>query len=205
MGEKVTPEYVTDVADRKPLLRSRFIFGMWSGDEDGVSIDYWHQFSPRDEFTFRKWREGYFLLQQVRAGIRDRDESAVSGILKQIEALRLPFDDEKTPDKIWGDMAVQLPGDWGPDYPYRAELKTQITQKAGPRVLEAMCGFNSYFSPAPHIQDVTALDFCREALERYEYPERPRILYNLDRVGSGERMDFFDDASFNTIGVFFWC
>jgi ubiquinone/menaquinone biosynthesis C-methylase UbiE len=96
-----------------------------------------------------------------------------------------------------------MPGDWGPVGANKAKLKEIVTRRASGRVLEAMCGFNSYFGESVGIREVVALDFCREALERYEYPQRVRILYDLERVANGEKLDFFGDSSFQTVGVFF--
>lgn len=120
--------------------------------------------------------------------------------LKKIETKR--YEDLSEVER-WAHASIQMPGDWGPVGNKKKELKKIITNKAYGRVLEAMCGFNSYFGKSDKIIEVIALDFCRESLERYSNPERKRILYDLDRVVKGEKMDFFEDSSFQTIGVFF--
>lgn len=104
----------------------------------------------------------------------------------------------KTPLQIWAYAAIQMPGDIG-GRTKDGEAQA-ITSFASGKVLEAMCGFNSYFKESKKITEVVALDFCREMLERYEFPRRTRILYDLERVVKGEKMDFFKDGEFNTIG-----
>ena len=69
------------------------------------------------------------------------------------------------------------------------------------KILEAMCGFNSYF-PRSKRRKVTALDFCGPALERYPYPERVRIECNLDQITKvRNRLHFIEDESFDAVSI----
>ena len=79
-------------------------------------------------------------------------------------------------------------------------IKKYITSHAQGKVLETMCGFNSYFGNSKKINEVVVLDYCREMLERYARPERTRILYDLNKVIAGEKLDFFKEGEFQTIG-----
>ncbi len=124
-------------------------------------------------------------------------------IIEELKRVEVKKYENMSDVERWEHMAIQMPGDWGPIGEKKKELKEIITEKAHGRVLEAMCGFNSYFGESKKITEIIALDFCRKALERYQYPERTRILYNLENVAKGEKMDFFEDSSFETIGVFF--
>ena len=111
----------------------------------------------------------------------------------------IPFD-ERTPQERWAHIMVQLPGDIGG--PNRAKIKAILSGKCFGKVLEAMCGFNSYLSPSDN-RNVTALDFCREALELYRYPKRTRILFDLNKIDCKRKMKFFADGEFDAITICF--
>ena len=118
----------------------------------------------------------------------------VDELLKMCE----PPYDKKTSLEKWAHTAVQMPGDIGG--PRKKEIRDFITSKTEGRVLETMCGFNSYFGESENISEVVVLDFCKEMLERYAFPKRKRILFDLERVVNGKKLDFFQEGDFQTIG-----
>lgn len=195
------PIYVTEVAERIPRFRGGMKMTPCPSLED---YDWWNENYGGRSFTFPKFdSNAWRLVGSLSEAIKKRSKSEVDVLLPQIEKLCVKSYSEKTEAEKWGDMAVQLPGDWGPIGENKQKLKRMITGCSFGRVLEAMCGFRSYIDESSRITEVVALDFCREALERYDYPERKRILYNLEDVVKGDRMEFFRDKSFQTVGVFF--
>ena len=80
--------------------------------------------------------------------------------------------EDLSPLARWKRTALQLPGDIGG--PRKEDIKKSLTRRAKGKVLEAMCGFNSYFGNSKNTSEVVVLDFCQEMLERYPYPERKR-------------------------------
>jgi len=82
-------------------------------------------------------------------------------------------------------------------------MKETVTSKAHGVVLETMCGFTSYVDDSPHIQEVLAMDFCKEALELYDRPERTRVLFDLDTIGEEREIDFLPNESVDTVCVTF--
>lgn len=196
------PVYVTKVIKREPQYRGGITLELprfGNGEYEWFRKSY-----KKTSFTLPKLcSKGVELFRALCQAIQEGDKSAIDEILPELEKQCIKSYDEKTEVERWGHMAVQLPGDWGPVGENKKKLKEIITKYSYGRVLEAMCGFNSYIDKSDRITEVVALDFCEEALERYEYPERTRILYDLERVVNGEKMDFFEDSSFQTIGVFF--
>lgn len=104
----------------------------------------------------------------------------------------------------WDLRAAQSPTDWGPiDKLDKERLKRILTSKVSGRVLEAMCGFRSYIYNCPGIDEVVALDFSAEALRRYDYPNRTRVLFDLNTLRYGGTIPFFPDGYFNAVCVTF--
>ncbi|MDP7323879.1 MAG: class I SAM-dependent methyltransferase [Candidatus Woesearchaeota archaeon] len=196
------PVYVTDV---KPRVRRR---------NEGISVhvvfldqemdELYASIGDRKEFTFPNIQSpGLSAYHRLMQFIRDLDREGAIEALEVMKQHRIESEDELTDAETWGKVAMQLPGDWGPIGEHRLELKRLLTQKAKGRVLEAMCGFTSYFLDSPDINEVVAMDFCREELELYDHPERQRILFDMNLVVNGGKIDFFPDGSFDTIGVCF--
>lgn len=196
------PVYITKIAERTPQYRGGITSTIDPFDEAGR--EWLKTITERTKFTFSgvhsKGEQLYYHLQEA---IRQRDKPSAIGILAEMEKYLIKSYDEMTEVEKWGHMTVQLPEDWGPKWENKEKLKKIATKRAHGRVLEAMCGFRSYFGDSPKITEVVALDFCEEGLQRYDYPQRVRILYDLEKVVKGEKMDFFEDSSFQTIGVFF--
>ncbi len=106
--------------------------------------------------------------------------------------------DKKSEIKKWAKHAIV----YGREYfgNERRNLRKLITERSNGRVLEAMSGCSSHFDNSDNIKEVIALDYCKEALDRYEFPERTRVIFDLEGVSKGKKL-CFDDASFQTIGV----
>ncbi len=199
------PRYITSTAmrERQSVGGISFYLDEVIFPEDQAK--WWQQFSSRLKFTFPSMKStGYEYFCELRCAVRERREDLIPELLQKIEPELIPAYDELPPKEKWGFLAVQLPGDWGPmGTENKGKLKQKLSQLATGRVLEAMCGFQSYFEDSPQITEVAALDFCQEALERYDYPQRTRILYDLEAVCSGETMAFLGDNSFQAVGVCF--
>jgi hypothetical protein len=195
------PEYVTEVADKRRQHPGGLRVDLCFFNDTGA-IEWYRQFSRKASFTFRHGnyfnKGGSHLYSQLTEAIKKRDSKSVKTLLPKIRALCQRNYDDLKPVEKWAHSAVQLPEDIGG--PRKGEIRKYLTARASGRVLETMCGFNSYFSDSPNIAEVVALDFCKEMLERYAYPERTRILYDLERIVKGKGMDFFADGSFQTIG-----
>jgi SAM-dependent methyltransferase len=203
------PVYVKRVRKRESDFPWRYV---------GFSI---FEPKPKDFTEELKWEEKYRWAFTFAVHRKDKEEAKELAIqlhnakinplpeldhpvINRLKEIRVKTDDEQIPVEKWGNAAIQMPEDWGPQGEDRkSQLKQVLTSVANGRVLEAMCGFNSYIGTSDKITEVVALDFCREALERYSNPERKRILYDLERVVKGEKIDFFEDASFRTISVCF--
>lgn len=197
------PVYVTEVAERKWVWPSR-----------SVRLPVFEP-RPQDLDGQIRWSERYYWRFNYHVHKDDLDKAkALAQKLwdlgenpNLVEEARLIIElcmieetpyDKKTDVEKWAHMAVQIPGDIGG--PNKDKIREILASKAFGNVLETMCGFNSYFDPTPQITGVVALDYCREMLERYQYPKRIRILYDLERVVRGEKMKFFADKSFQIVG-----
>ena len=202
------PVYVTEIVERKPDYATdasiESSLELWNderwGNIKGLS-EWWAQFKQGSEdFAFRSiGSPGYRMYyQELIPAVRARDSKAVRSVLRKMKKYRLKLYRDLTVPELWARTARRMPEDIAG--PKKREITALLTSRAQGRVLETMCGFNSYFAPSEQIREVIALDYCREMLERYEYPERKRILFDIERVVKGERMDFFRPKSFQTIG-----
>lgn len=195
------PIFVTEVADRKPQFRGGMMVTLELWEDEGAD-EWWNQFGEKSSFTFKPGcyfgKEGGRLFYLLNEAIKKRDPEGVRSILPELRTHCQTNYEDLEPAQKWAHAAVQMPGDIGG--PRKNEVRDIITAEARGRVLETMCGFNSYFADTPNITEVVVLDFCREMLERYAHPKRTRILYDLERVVMGEKLDFFKDGNFQTIG-----
>jgi SAM-dependent methyltransferase len=121
----------------------------------------------------------------------------------RFEQASVPRYDELTEQERWSHFTVQLPGDWGPEPQHRLDMRERLTQRASGLVVEAMCGFTSYIDDSEDIEEVVAVDYCREGLERYNRPERRRLLFDLDKVRKVGDIAFIEDQEVGTICITF--
>jgi SAM-dependent methyltransferase len=192
---------VTETAKREPKYLGGLSIDLELWNRDGAR-EWWKQFGEKERFTFRSGcylgKEGEKLFYQLSRAIDARDADSVRSILPEMKKYcQANFEDLSLLEK-WERIAIHMPGDIGG--PSKGEVARIITRHARGRVLEAMCGFNSYFGKSPDIQEVVALDYCRAMLERYPFPERKRILHDLEKVAEGENMGFFREGEFQTVG-----
>lgn len=129
------------------------------------------------------------------------DHPRAKELISCLRQLRAPDKWQQTHLQRWADAAMRMPGDLGGG-PMKPIIADTLSSLCFGRVLEAMCGFNSYFLPSEKRQ-VTALDYCRAALERYQYPERERVLVDLDTVTTLSDLDFCGPESFDAISISF--
>jgi SAM-dependent methyltransferase len=64
-------------------------------------------------------------------------------------------------------------------------------------ILEAFTGFNSLIEST--VKKVIATDFCHEALERYPFPERERIQFDMNILDGTNKIGNFHDEMFDFI------
>jgi ubiquinone/menaquinone biosynthesis C-methylase UbiE len=164
-------------------------------------------YNPEEDYpfmlNFRAKKENADMAKQLMIKFNELgphpSRELAEPIVKELIAIREKSYEEKSDLEKWTQCAAQMPGDIGGAI--RADLKEIMTSKARGNVLEAMCGFNSYFNDSPWIAQITALDYCREMLEKYENPERTRILFDINSISDGEKMKFFKKGEFDTIGI----
>lgn len=197
------PEYVTDVKPRK---------SEWP--ERRVNLP---PIVPQPDLTdpkYIEWYEEYVdfsvhvsnfplakeLEKKLWSAYKENNQEEIQAHLEKLHPLKvIPFE-KRTPEEKWAHMMVQLPGDIGG--PNKKKIRELLSAKCQGRVLEAMCGFNSYLESSPN-REVIALDYCREALQRYPYPERTRIIFDLNTIKENQRMEFFREGEFNAVTICF--
>jgi len=187
------PEYVTDVQPRKWLYPERYIsIPMLGSRSEAARFINVHikNFERASDLARRAWE----------ASCSGRIEETRK-ILEQLCSLRAKPWEGKSSRERWAHMAMQLPGDVGGG-PHKKRIGAILSARYQGRILEAMCGFNSYLLPSPD-REVIALDYCREALERYPYPERIRVAFDLDCLGQKGTLDFFGKVRFDAVMICF--
>jgi SAM-dependent methyltransferase len=194
------PTYVTNVMPRKGMFPERHITLPWLVPKPDIfSPEYNDWFRNYANFTvhYSNLPLAKKLAEEIWKAFKDRDIEKAKKIYEELKPLNvLPFED-RTNEQKWSHMMEQMPGDIGG--PNKGKIRETLSAKCKGNVLEAMCGFNSYILPSPDCK-VTALDYCQEALERYAYPERTRILFDLNK---GKSMNFFQNEEFDIITICF--
>ena len=191
------PVYVTEVAERKPVYVGGIAMTLALFDKE--SQEWYSQFGRSSTFTFQKFSSpGVPFWYALRDAVEKRDETTTRDLLGKITPYAMKNLNDLTPLERWERTAKHLPEDIGG--PNKEGIKKLLTSLARGRVLETMCGFNSYFGDSPKIDEVQVVDFCAEMLKRYAYPERKRIVFDMERVVRGEKLNFFKDGFFKTIG-----
>lgn len=199
------PVYVEESVDRVPrfdVFKHVHVFNVYPVGPSGERVIY----CPWDDFpellNLEVHRDMLEMANELSLAFHKLgphpDRERAQEIVDKLNSICEPSRRDMSPIQRWDRCAYHLPGDIGGENKRKAV--DFVTSIAEGRVLEVMCGFNSYFLDSPQINEVVALDFSREMLKRYPFPGRKRILYDLERVVAGEKMDFFKEGSFQTIG-----
>lgn len=139
------------------------------------------------------------LAEKMWLAFKGNDLEEAKKIFEELKPLKtIPFK-KRTNQEKWSHMMEQTPGDIGG--PNKKAIREILSERCKGNILEAMCGFNSYLISSPD-RNVVAMDYCREALERYAYPERPRILFDLNSI-NGKGIGFFQKEEFDAITICF--
>jgi len=194
------------VIDTKPRVRNY--------PERHINIPHFRERPPSSDPSYYDWHylfcdfcvhqskleQAKILEKEIWEAFKNNDLKKTEKIFEELLLLRsVPFEKRSIEEK-WSHMMEQLPGDIGG--PNKKEIAKILSKQCYGNVLEAMCGFNSYLLPSRK-RIVFALDFCKEALERYKYPDRTRILLNLNHINRNNKIKFFEDGQFDAITVCF--
>lgn len=137
-----------------------------------------------------------------KALIQDVGSKETRDIIRELKLIRAKDAVNLTPLELWQRIAYQLPDDIGGGHIIKRKNAQYLTKRYSGRILEAMCGFNSYLLPKDGVE-VVALDYCQEALERYPYPTRKRICCDLNELSRNTRIPCFKQGEFDTVSVCF--
>lgn len=197
------PEYVTDVKPRKFDWTERYIdLPPIVPQPDFTDPEYMTWFAEYVNFSVHvsNFSLAKELVEKLWVAHKENNQKEVLRLFEQLRPLRvIPFE-KRTPQEKWAHMMVQLPGDIGG--PNKEKIRDILSERCHGRVLEAMCGFNSYLKSSSG-REVVALDYCREALERYPYPKRTRILFDLNKIQDRKGIEFFQEGGFDAITICF--
>jgi len=197
------PEYVTDVKPRKNEFPERHInIPPIVSQPDFMDPEYMAWYNEYTNFSVHvaNFTLAKKLEEKLWIAHRENNQEEVRALLEKLHPLRvIPFE-KRTSEGKWAHMMVQLPSDIGG--PNKKKIREILSAKCQGHILEAMCGFNSYIEPSLN-REVIALDYCREALERYSYPERTRILFDINMIQKNQRMEFFGEGEFDVITICF--
>ncbi len=198
---------VTDVKPREFIYPGHLVFvpgvdlppelKLW---EEGFD-DWWERYGPSAISVAEEnlpLARALALLAWEADKRKDRDK--VLELRDGLRTLQYPDSEKRNGKQNWSHILVQMPEDIGG--PKKKDIKNILSARYRGKVLEAMCGFNSYLCPAKD-REVIALDFCRAALERYLYPERIRILFDLNGVQQKQGIPFLEDEEFDAIVICF--
>ena len=127
---------------------------------------------------------------------RSSDDPEIPAILEELKAIQAKPANERTASECWTRHAYLLTEYGGGSVVHDAIMERLDRYKGN--VLEAMCGHTSYFDELEG-RTVVATDGCEASLERYPFPERRRILCDLDVYP----LSAFHDEEFDVISICF--
>ncbi len=122
-------------------------------------------------------------------------DEEIENIIERLRGFKLPSAEEKDNPAFWNRVALKMPNLAGPN---GDELRQILSNLCSGLILEAMCGYESYLYEKPNYS-VIALDFAAEALKRYPYPQRTRVLFDLNNGDFNE----FSENCFDYITICF--
>jgi SAM-dependent methyltransferase len=202
-------EIVTTVVPREPLYPGRHVnlprlTTAACGTKEHDTWVHDHFWMVDYQVLFTQKAKALALAEELRAAFnRSPDHPEIPRLVSELKALHCSPED-RTPLDEWRWMAYQMPDDIGGGAETKKKIRAHLSDRyAGcVNILEAMCGFNSYLAPRVG-QTVIALDYCREALERYPYPERKRVRCDLNQLSDDEQLECFGDEQFDAISICF--
>lgn len=121
-------------------------------------------------------------------------------IVRKLRRMKLKEHHKLTAHERWTKGALQL-ASYGGSFNVMQAITREFAPLQG-KMLEAMCGHESYLNDAP-TREVIALDYCEESLRRYPFCDRRRIKCDLDELGNGGTLPFFEDGELDAICVCF--
>ncbi len=131
--------------------------------------------------------------------VNNEKDPEIPNIVAELRALRSIDFCNFTPEQRWWWGACQLKNYAGNCDEWDAIVKALEVYKG--QVLEALSGHHSYFEPS-QLREITALDGCKESLERYPYSTR-RICCDVDQIADGGFFPFCDPNHFDVVSVCF--
>jgi len=130
------------------------------------------------------------------------DVAGATKVINELYAMRCPMAFERTPRQDWDYMLNQMPQDLGGSR-FKEPLRDIFGNRYSGKILEAMCGFNSFFRDSECVE-VVATDYSKPGLELYDFPNRRRILFDLDLISSSEdRLPFANDSEYDVVSICF--
>ena len=109
--------------------------------------------------------------------------------------------DSADPLYTWMHMAYQKPDGLGIPSDLKSYFRKFLTEECSiGTILEAFAGYNSFIEDTS-CNNVIATDYCREALERYPFPKRDRILFDLNTLDGTSEIGNFYSETFDRVVV----
>ncbi|MEK7169901.1 MAG: class I SAM-dependent methyltransferase [Patescibacteria group bacterium] len=201
-------EYITTITERIPP----------PSEERHVFLPALTKARPPSE-EFNKWTMENWWMYNLSVHYRDKPEAQtlalelervfaenehhprIAEILTRLREIESTPVNRMTSAERWNRTARGLADDIGGGSDKRGKLAKRLSKRYSGVVLEALCGFNSYLLSSSD-RTVIALDYSREALERYPYPDRTRICADLNTIGRNEHLPF-EYGYFDAITVCF--
>lgn len=201
----ITFEEITATAPRTRYHYSRHVFLPNLNTHPVFSPEYW---ACEEEFGWMCSCSVHMddkpkvvgLAKKLEAAlIADLNHPDISRLIAEIKSYRLKPSSEYTAEDTWRENAFALSTYSGPRDVVSRIVK--YLRRYRGNVLEALCGHTTYFQPQEGVI-VTALDGCRESLERYPEPTRRRIVCDLDQLEHDGDLPF-ESNSFDAISICF--
>jgi len=195
-GARVLEETKAKAPLRSPVVVSLFKTGLL-----GCSVAEWQKAGGKETYAFEDYRVSSQAV--IRADGLLKQGKIAEAVEYVHENAHKKYQDRTTEGKWKYYTERQLAECAGSEGEDIKHLRSLLTNRASGDVLEAMCGYTSYFGDNPKINNVIAMDFCQEALELYDRPGATKVLFDLESIDDENGVDFIPDSSINTASISF--
>ncbi len=185
----MTPRYITAVAPlQSGSIRRRISLPI-------LPTTLENQWIIQFGVHYSQEKEALVLRDHLARAIKDSDAVRQKDLIRELHSLFFPEIQACRGVDFWNQNATTALRHQSPGIKIvKDSISSEI--KRG-KVLEAMCGIETYILPSA-FREVVAIDYAEEALLRYPYPEqRERILFDIEQWP----LSFFPPESFDAVVV----
>lgn len=204
--KKIYGTIVTTAAERKSQYRPPFPRVELPRDPRQETSPKTHLFSSKQEsrilnFSVSRANLEFAKEEAIKAWsfFEEGKYDEMNQVVKELLPLYESFHTCRDPVYMWENVAYQMPTEMGIHESCKANIRRRLSSLSKEGViLEAFAGYNSFIDDSEK-NHVIATDYCLPALERYPFPGRKRIQFDLNLLNGNNQWGDFEDETFDSI------